>query len=367
MTSATRITDLRLREIEQARQAHRLFSVHYACESFYDAKDHPPAIACISIAQFLSGGDFTFAVTDRPDDGEKHLLRRYFGFLKENGDASFLHWNRNSSDFGFDAIEKRYEYLDLGEPLRLPPHKRYDVDDLVTERYGTGYADHPKLHHLGRLNGFNFRHFRSGKEESEAYKTGDWATIRRSTMEKAWLISTLTQRILDGTLETRHGGRRLRFAESMMDSIQTVLTIGARFQDVVRQLRRRGRSRPPYEITDEYDVQDLFHALLRLFFEDIRPEEWTPSYAGSASRMDFLVPDYGLAIELKRTRPSLGSAEVGKQLSEDIAKYAKHPEVRHLVCLVFDEDGHVANPRGIEHDLTRPAGNMMVTVRIYDR
>ena len=42
---------------------------------------------------------------------------------------------------------------------------------------------------------------------------------------------------------------------------------------------------------DEYDVQDLFHALLTIYFEDIRKEEWSPSYAGGASRMDFLLPD----------------------------------------------------------------------------
>jgi len=53
-----------------------------------------------------------------------------------------------------------------------------------------------------------------------------------------------------------------------------------RFNLVARQLRNRHESRPTLEIEDEYDVQDLMHALLRIFFEDIRPEEWTPSYAG---------------------------------------------------------------------------------------
>ena len=33
----------------------------------------------------------------------------------------------------------------------------------------------------------------------------------------------------------------------------------------------------PLSVTDEYDVQDLFHAILLLHFDDVRAEEVTPS------------------------------------------------------------------------------------------
>jgi REase_DpnII-MboI len=62
-----------------------------------------------------------------------------------------------------------------------------------------------------------------------------------------------------------------------------------RFQRSARQLRHRYADRPGFHINDEYDVQDLLHAFLRALFDDIRPEEYTPSYAGGASRMDFLL------------------------------------------------------------------------------
>lgn len=60
-----------------------------------------------------------------------------------------------------------------------------------------------------------------------------------------------------------------------------------RFHSVAKQLRHRYDNRPTLDINDEYDVQDLLHSLLKLYFEDIRKEEWTPSYAGGSSRMDF--------------------------------------------------------------------------------
>ncbi len=42
-----------------------------------------------------------------------------------------------------------------------------------------------------------------------------------------------------------------------------VVTIAERLHSVVRQLRERREGRPTLDVADEYDVQDLFHALLR--------------------------------------------------------------------------------------------------------
>ena len=38
----------------------------------------------------------------------------------------------------------------------------------------------------------------------------------------------------------------------------------------------------------EISVATKVRALLKLHFANVRPEEWTPSYGGNASRMDFL-------------------------------------------------------------------------------
>ncbi len=78
--------------------------------------------------------------------------------------------------------------------------------------------------------------------------------------------------------------------------------ICSRFSLVSRQLGERHNSRPTIDVNDEYDVQDLLHALLKLHFDDIRPEEWTPSYAGRSSKMDFLLKSEQLVIEVKKTR-----------------------------------------------------------------
>jgi hypothetical protein len=136
-----------------------------------------------------------------------------------------------------------------------------------------------------------------------------------------------------------------------------------RFHAVAVQLRSRHAERPTLDISDEYDVQDLIHALLRLYFDDVRPEEWVPSYAGSASRTDFLLPQIDTVIEIKKTRSGLNAKAVGEQLIIDIAKYKRHPQCRRLVCFVYDPEGRVANPNGIESDLN--TGDHGIAVQVY--
>ncbi|MAP22159.1 MAG: hypothetical protein CL582_14605 [Alteromonadaceae bacterium] len=138
----------------------------------------------------------------------------------------------------------------------------------------------------------------------------------------------------------------------------------SRFHQVARQLRARYSDRATIEIEDEYDVQDLFHGLLKIFFDDLRAEEYTPSYAGSASRVDFLLKQEQIVIEIKKTRKNLGAKEVGEQLIVDSQRYQSHPNCGQLICFVYDPEGRIANPRGIENDLTQEINGVPVSVFI---
>jgi hypothetical protein len=146
--------------------------------------------------------------------------------------------------------------------------------------------------------------------------------------------------------------------------IEKVELLIRRFHKVARQLRSRYGSRKTIEIEDEYDVQDLFHSLLKIFFDDVRAEEYTPSYAGAASRVDFLLKNEKIIVEIKKTRQGLSARDVGEQLIIDSQRYQAHPDCNALVCFVYDPEGRVANPRGIENDLTREINGVPVTVFI---
>jgi hypothetical protein len=132
-----------------------------------------------------------------------------------------------------------------------------------------------------------------------------------------------------------------------------ITRIATRFPRIARALSQGRQNSQTFAITDEYDVQRLFGALLHLAFDDIRPEEWTPTHAGKSSRMDFLLDDEEIVIEIKKTRPNLRDGDVGNELTIDIAHYVEHPRCKAFVAFIYDPDKFIKNPRALEKDLAK--------------
>lgn len=167
--------------------------------------------------------------------------------------------------------------------------------------------------------------------------------------------------------ERKESIAKLASSKEPTDSFSLVNQICSRFHLVAKQLRSRYSDRETLIVEDEYDTQDLLHSLLHVFFDDIRPEEWTPSYAGSCSRVDFLLKNEKIIIEVKKTRESLKAKQVGEQLIIDIEKYQAHPDCTKLICFVYDHEGWISNPRGLESDLSKKRDDFEVKVIIVPK
>ena len=129
--------------------------------------------------------------------------------------------------------------------------------------------------------------------------------------------------------------------------------------------RRKGAKSLSFD--SEYDIQDLLHSQLRPWVSDIRPEEFTPSYAGSSTRMDFLLPAYKLVLEIKRIRDKVHASKVGDELIIDIEHYRCHSDCDHLWCVIYDPQLLIQNPKGLVTDLegTRNTSDGAVQVRVF--
>lgn len=353
-----------------------LVAVHYACESFVTAKDHPAGVACIALHDLQTNETYAFSRSDAPpnikgDAREVHIFNRFYEQLRDRSDARFLHWNMNRPEYGFGALAARYEYLTGDEPPNPIPDRRVDLDGLLEARFGYDYMPHPKLDSIARLNDLDMRSFKSGKTEADLFGKQDWSTITRSTASKAKIIGDLLRLLAAGTVRTAESAGSVKFAGSQLDAVGVILALGESMLSVQRSLRIRPYSRPALEFKDEYDDQYLMRAMLTQFFDDIRDEDYVPSYAGKNSRIDFVLPRYGLAVELKHTRDGLKDSELGEQLIIDRDRYQGRTGTmaKHLICLVFDYEGKLRSPRALEEDLRRDVttANMAVTVRIYDR
>lgn len=145
-------------------------------------------------------------------------------------------------------------------------------------------------------------------------------------------------------------------------ALDQVLELLNRFPAVARALSDRTRTREPITINDEYDVQYVLGALLAGLFDDVRPEEPTPSAGGNASRMDFLLKRERIVVETKFARQGHTNREITDELSIDKERYKKHPDCGVLVCFVYDPRHTLKNPVALEDDLRQESGPKCVVV-----
>jgi hypothetical protein len=362
-----------LRSAKQAREA--LYAVHYACEKFNEVKDAPPAVFCVSFFDVNTSSSYAFGLsnigTEDTSSREREvlLLQAALKFLHEHSEARWLHWNMSRPEYGFQALADRLAWLGHEPPALPSSDRRHDLPNLISERYGHNYAPHPRLSNLIQMNGISSYRARWGTDEPDLAERKEYTAIQQSVTEKVYLLARIFDLFVDGQLQTENSTGEIPFANNSLNAVSVILAIADRFLLVLRTIRRRHANRATIDVQDEYDAQDLLRALLTQFFEDVRDEEFTPSYAGGASRIDFLLPQKKLAVELKWMRESLTARKLGEELLVDRQRYQAHPKVSHLVCLVFDYDGRLPNPRGIEQDLTQAKEEALVTctVRIMDR
>jgi hypothetical protein len=155
-----------------------------------------------------------------------------------------------------------------------------------------------------------------------------------------------------------------QLAQAAPDPVALVKVVCGRFHAVVRQLRLRGEHRVTLQVEDEVDAQDLLHALLRVQFNDIDTDEWTPSYSSGALRTTLLLDESRLAVIVKKTRPGLTAKDLTDQLRVDAARYRFHGRCTTLLCFMYDPDGRIGNPQGFETSLTSVNDSFTVDVLV---
>lgn len=134
--------------------------------------------------------------------------------------------------------------------------------------------------------------------------------------------------------------------------VETILRLFDGIRLAARPLAKRRPGKPVFRLDDEYDVQDLLHALMTPWFSEIAPEEWTPSYAAGSKRMDFLVAAERIAIEMKFVHDGKRAKKIADEIVVDIEYYAQHQTVDTLIALVFDPLLLVAQRSAVERALS---------------
>lgn len=205
----------KLREIDD-RKDHALV-VHYSCESFYDRPDgSTPRVTSIAARNLGTGQTESFSIhklaelkkvpldqiTAHYDLLEKEMLDEFGDFLQSNSHCVWVHWNMRDINYGFQAIEHRHKVLGGQPPSRLPEERKFDLARALIGIYGVGYARHPRLESIVKINNITDKSFLVGKDEAAAFENGEYVKLHQSTLRKVDILANLLGRTVGGSLKT---------------------------------------------------------------------------------------------------------------------------------------------------------------------
>ena len=146
------------------------------------------------------------AVVANYDSIVKELLSCAFTFMREHRDKLWVHWNMRNLTYGFEHLEHRYKLVGNGEPPVIPVENRVNLDAILREKYGSGYAANPRMKTLMELNGQPLVQFLTGAEEAAAFKAGEFIRMNSSTMAKVEFFRSVVVLAHAGRLRTASKG-----------------------------------------------------------------------------------------------------------------------------------------------------------------
>lgn len=148
--------------------------------------------------------------------------------------------------------------------------------------------------------------------------------------------------------------------------LQNIEQILESFTTCVGRLIHRGYGRQAIEMANEYDVQDLLYVMIKPLFPGLECEEYTPKYAGSHKRVDFVISEIGVVIEVKYVRDKHHAKTIFDEMKIDIESYHAHVYCDMLIFFIYDPNLRIQDAKKKIQELsgTRIIKNREMQVKI---
>lgn len=221
------------RQKEARQHLESLFSdrsnvwvIHYSCESFYDRPNGAsPRITSLAVRSLDSAQTHSFSIHQvaerlqvpfaeieaRYDELERQMLDAYFQHIGAHRGMKYIHWNMRDINYGFAAIDHRYQVLG-GTPVLVDDAKKFDLSRILIDVYGVAYIGHSRLEKLIERNEIQPRDMMTGAEEAQAFIDGNYVGLHQSTLRKVDVLANIAERAKNKHLLTNtswwqmHGG-----------------------------------------------------------------------------------------------------------------------------------------------------------------
>ena len=138
------------------------------------------------------------------------------------------------------------------------------------------------------------------------------------------------------------------------DELDVLFKVIDKFTSAAKPLVNRRKGKERIELTDEYDIQDVLHAILKPFFPTLRSEEVVPGKSTKQFlKIDFLFQSIKAAVECKYIRDEAHARKITKELNDDIQTYGNHNDCKNLVFFIYDKEMHIPDPDALEETYTK--------------
>jgi len=132
------------------------------------------------------------------------MLDEYFKYIEKREQYTFVHWNMRDINYGFSAIEHRYQVLG-GSPFKISDEKKLDFAIALIDIYSKSYSkhgDYGRFYNLIEINSITSRAMLKGKEEADAFEDEKFIELHQSTLRKVNCLSDILYKTLDKSLAT---------------------------------------------------------------------------------------------------------------------------------------------------------------------
>ncbi|MBA7542723.1 hypothetical protein ES705_35047 [subsurface metagenome] len=103
---------------------------------------------------------------------------------------------------------------------------------------------------------------------------------------------------------------------------------------------------------------------MQIEFDIIKKEEYSPSFAGMDSRIDFFLRLENIGIEVKKVRDKTHAKKLDEGIIEDKAKYSNNKEITELYFFIYDPNSFLLKREEFIIDLEKDKPEQFEKVKI---
>jgi REase_DpnII-MboI len=224
---------------------------------------------------------------------------------------------------------------------------KWDFYNLEMIRNAFEFPDNVHANTYDRNRSMGGGIYFSGEERKEPTIQEKIESVRGEMSSQVWKLERFYEKI--ELFKVKIDTNQLKTpVQSKLDNLLHLLK---RFHKVCQEFRSRRSEREPLVVKDEYDVQYLLGSLLKIYFDDIRTEEYSPSNSGANTRIDFALKEEKIIIETKMTKDGQSTKSLGEELLIDIGRYKSYTYCKSLVIFIYDKGDNIVNKRGFANDI----------------